>query len=111
MLGSGPIATIRLPVHPLYRERVEIVGGDFFKEVPKGGDLYVLKAILHDWDDAHCVSILKNVRAAMKPTSKVVVVEVALADHAPTPAHLMDLNMLVMSGGAGAYRSRVRPPV
>jgi hypothetical protein len=80
-------------------DRVEIVGGDFFKEVPKGGDLYLLKHILHDWDDAECVAILKCVRAAMKPTSKVVVVEFALADQAPPPAHFMDLNMLVMLSG------------
>lgn len=80
-------------------ERVEIVGGDFFKEVPKGGDLYLLKHILHDWDDEKCVAILKRVRAAMKPTSKVLVVEFALADQAPPPVHLMDLNMMVMLSG------------
>jgi hypothetical protein len=80
--------------------RVEIVAGDFFKAVPKGADLYLLKHIIHDWDDAHAVDILKTVRAAMKPMSKVIVVEMALPrDAAPTPAHLMDLNMLVMLSG------------
>lgn len=82
------------------KDRVDIVPGDFFKEVPKGADLYLLKHILHDWDDAHCVDILRTVRAAMKPTSKLLVVEMALPREAfPTPAHLMDLNMLVMLSG------------
>jgi hypothetical protein len=80
--------------------RIEVTGGDFFKEVPAGGDIYMLKHVLHDWDDERCIAILKNVRAAMKPTSKVIVVEFALPeDAAPSPAHLMDLNMLVMLEG------------
>jgi hypothetical protein len=80
--------------------RIEVVGGDFFKEVPAGGDVYLLKHILHDWDDAKCVSILETVKKAMKPTSKVLVVEFALPEDAtPSPAHLMDLNMLVMLDG------------
>ncbi|MGH3866950.1 MAG: methyltransferase [Pseudonocardiaceae bacterium] len=45
-------------------KRVELVGGDFFTEVPPGGDLYVLKSVLHDWDDAHALRIL-----AIWPTS------------------------------------------
>ena len=80
--------------------RVEIVGGDFFKEVPAGGDVYLLKHILHDWDDARCVSILTNIRTAMKPGAKILVVEFALpGTAAPSPAHYMDLNMLVMLDG------------
>jgi hypothetical protein len=80
--------------------RVEVVSGDFFKEVPAGADLYLLKHILHDWDDAHSVTILKNIRAGMKPTSKILIVEFALPNGAdPTPAHFMDLNMLVMLDG------------
>ena len=80
--------------------RIEVMGGDFFKEVPSGGDIYLLKHILHDWNDEKCVSILENVRKAMKPTSKVLVVEFALPENAtPSLAHLMDLNMLVMLDG------------
>lgn len=80
--------------------RVTTVPGDFFKEIPSGGDVYLLKHILHDWDDAHCVTILKNIRRAMKPTSKLLVVELALPETAePSPAHFMDLNMLVMLDG------------
>ena len=80
--------------------RVEVVGGDFFKEVPAGADIYTLKHILHDWDDEKCVAILRTIRAAMKPTSKILVVEFALSNTAePSPAHFMDLNMLVMLNG------------
>jgi hypothetical protein len=80
--------------------RLTYVGGDFFKEVPSGGDVYMLKHILHDWDDEHSVSILKNIRAGMKPTSRLLVVELALPESAePSPAHFMDLNMLVMLEG------------
>lgn len=80
--------------------RVTCTGGSFFKAVPAGGDVYLLKHILHDWDDAHCVSILENIRAGMKPSSRLLVIELALPERAePSPAHLMDLNMMVMLDG------------
>ncbi|MEW6280087.1 MAG: methyltransferase [Candidatus Eremiobacterota bacterium] len=78
-------------------ERVEKSGGDFFREVPSG-DLYILKHILHDWDDDQCVTILKNVRRAMRDTARVLVLEMVLAAE-PSVADLMDINMLVMTGG------------
>ncbi|MFO0697163.1 MAG: methyltransferase [Polyangiales bacterium] len=80
--------------------RVERVGGSFFESVPAGGDVYLLKHILHDWNDAECVAILERVRAAMAPGAKVVVVEMLITDDGPpSPAPLMDLNMLVMLTG------------
>lgn len=80
--------------------RVERKGGNFFESVPSGGDTYLLKHILHDWNDADCVKILGNVARAMAPTGRVVIVELLLADGGPpNPAPLMDLNMLVMLGG------------
>jgi hypothetical protein len=82
------------------RPRVETIAGDFTKEVPKGGDLYLLKHVLHDWDDATCRTILANVRAAMAPSARVVIVEMLVPDDgAPSPATLLDLNMLVMLPG------------
>jgi hypothetical protein len=50
-------------------ERVERVGGDFFARVPSA-DAYIMKHIIHDWDDERCVTILKNIHAAMNPTAK-----------------------------------------
>lgn len=80
--------------------RVERRGGDFFASVPAGGDVYLLKHILHDWNDEECVKILRNVRASMAPEGRVVVVEMLVGGEGPpSPAPLMDLNMLVMLTG------------
>lgn len=74
--------------------RIDVVGGDFFVSVPPG-DLYLLKMILHDWDDEHCVTILNRCREAMDPDGRIVIVEWIMGDpDAPGFAALMDLNML-----------------
>ncbi len=94
---EGASATLE---HTGVASRVDRVAGDFFQSVPAGGDVYLLKHILHDWSDDECVRILTNVRAAMAPEGRVVVVEM-LIDGAgpPSPAALLDLNMLVMLTG------------
>ena len=80
--------------------RCEIVGGDFFEEVPPGGDLYALKWIIHDWDDAQSARILKNVRAAMRDGGRLILVEQVIPpDNEPSLGKFVDLNMLVMTGG------------
>jgi predicted O-methyltransferase YrrM len=56
-------------------DRAQIVGGDFFAEVPSGADTYLMSMILHDWDDAQSASILANVRRAMAPRSELLVVD------------------------------------
>jgi hypothetical protein len=78
-------------------ERCEIVGGDFFKAVPAGGDAYLLRHIVHDWDDAHAITILKNCRSVLPSTGKVLVVERAIpADPKEAlPILALDLEMLV----------------
>jgi O-methyltransferase domain len=79
--------------------RVTSVGGDFFEAVP-AADLYLLRYILHDWDDAACIRILQNCRRAMLPGGRVAVIEQVLGDVGqPGPAPLMDVNMMVMLGG------------
>ena len=81
-------------------DRVDRVGGSFFESVPAGGDVYLLKHILHDWNDDECVKILRNVREAMALDGRVVVVEMLITDKGPpSPAPLLDLNMLVMLTG------------
>jgi SAM-dependent methyltransferase len=83
-----------------YGDRVETSGGDFFESVPVGGDLYLLKFILHDWDDDHSVKILRNVRRAIARDGKLAVVEIVLPPHnEPHIGPLVDLNMMVMTGG------------
>ncbi len=80
--------------------RLEAVSGDFLRSVPDGADCYILKSIVHDWDDAHCTQILKNVAKAAKPGAKVLVVEMVVPERVtPSPVHLMDLNMMVMLDG------------
>ena len=51
-------------------DRCDVVGGDFFESVPAGADGYVLKHVLHNWDDDKCVKILRHIRAAAKPASE-----------------------------------------
>ncbi|HEV7922675.1 MAG TPA: methyltransferase [Thermoanaerobaculia bacterium] len=80
--------------------RIELVAGDFFGDIPRGGDLYVLKSILHDWDDEKALAILRAVHRAAEPGAKLLVVETVLPDGTqPSPVSFMDLNMLVMLGG------------
>ncbi len=80
--------------------RCELIPGDFFTEVPSGGDAYLLKWILHDWDDTRSTTILKNIHRAMSPTGKLFVVEAPLPGrNEPSMHKLMDINMLVMTGG------------
>ena len=82
-------------------ERCQIVGGDFFEAVPAGGDAYVLRQILHDWDDVRATKILENCRRAMQGPGKVLVVERAIAPdfRQALPALRLDLEMLVNLGG------------
>lgn len=87
--------------------RVELVGGDFFTEVAPGGDLYVLKSVLHDWDDAHALQILINCHRAAQPGSTLLVVEGVLpTGPQPSPLHLLDLHMLVQVDGRERTREQ-----
>jgi hypothetical protein len=87
--------------------RCEIVGGDFFKSVPAGGDGYLLKHILHDWNDDDCVRILKSIHAASKPRARLFVIEAVIEPgNAPHFAKLLDLQMLVLTHGG---RERTKP--
>ena len=74
--------------------------GDFFVEVPPGGDAYLLKSIIHDWDDERSVRILRTVRDALGATGVLLLVERVLAGpNEGAEAKLSDLNMLVAPGG------------
>ena len=83
-------------------ERCDIVAGDFFANVPPGGDAYILRQIIHDWDDGRATEILKNCRRAMQEGSRLLVVERAVAtDHRQaSPVLHLDLEMLVNVGGS-----------
>lgn len=81
-------------------DRIDIVSGSFMENVPSGGDLYLLKSILHDWPDEKCATILANIHKAAPAGAKLLVVEMLLPDQPePSPVTFMDMNMLVMLNG------------
>ncbi|MCI3928721.1 acetylserotonin O-methyltransferase [Streptomyces sp. AN091965] len=83
-------------------DRCSLVVGDFFRSVPEGADLYLLKSILHDWNDDQVVTILGHCRAVLPPGGRVLIVEhllpTAVAPES-TALYLADLNMLLNVGG------------
>ena len=121
--GSGTLIAALLAAHPASRgilfdrehvvsgaepilraagvlDRCEIVAGSFFESVPEGADAYVLKWIIHDWEDEESVAILRTCRAAMGTDAVVLLIERDLGRPNEDPvAKLADLNMLVMPGG------------
>jgi len=86
-------------------DRYEAVGGDAFVAVPAGADAYVLKGVIHDWEDHEAITILRTCRAAMSDRSRLLLIERVLPeqidpDDAPTRAKfLSDINMFVNPGG------------
>lgn len=86
--------------------RCRVVAGDFFDSVPEA-DLYILKIILHDWDDQQSVNILRNCARAMRPNGRVVLVERLFPEHGdPGETALSDLNMLVLLPGSERTASK-----
>jgi hypothetical protein len=81
-------------------DRVKIESGSFFDQVPGGGDAYLLSHIIHDWSESQCLTILGNVRKAMNPGGKVLLVEMVLPPgNDPHPGKMLDIMMLVGPGG------------
>jgi len=81
-------------------ERCEIRSGNFFEKVPEDGDAYLLKAILHDWNDEDALKILRVCRAAIPSSGKLILVEQVLAPpNEGLAGKLSDLNMLVVPDG------------
>jgi hypothetical protein len=80
-------------------DRCKADGGDFFQAVPSG-DAYVMKHIIHDWNDEKSTLILRNCRKAAKPGAKLVLVEMVIPPgNEPSPGKLLDLEMLVIASG------------
>jgi hypothetical protein len=82
---------------PDVASRCETVGGDFFESVPAGADAYILKYIVHDWEDDKSVRILQNCRRAMGADGRVLVIDhVVAAGNKFDWGKMMDINMMVM---------------
>ena len=79
-------------------DRATVIGGDFFESIPPG-DAHILKHILHDWDDEHCVAILRGSRNATIEGGRLLVIEEALPPgNTPSPGKVLDLFMLMVGG-------------
>jgi len=82
------------------RERCDVVSGNFFEAVPIPSDAYCLKHIIHDWDDARCTQIIRNIQNAALPDAKLLIVEMVIPEgNDPFFGKLLDLEMLVMTQG------------
>ena len=88
-------------------ERIQFTGGDFLVSVPTGGDVYVLCHVLHDWDDEDARRILTVCRHAAAAGSRLLIVEAVLAGQpGPVMPELLDVHMMVMSGGKERSREQ-----
>ncbi len=86
--------------------RCAVEGGSFMDSVPDGADAYVLKSIIHDWDDAMAEKILRNVRTAIAPNGRLLLLEVVLPDLATAHSGaILDMEMLVTAGGRERTRA------
>lgn len=85
------------------------VGGDFFSSVLPEGDVYVLKSVVHNWDDQAAERLLQSCRRAMRPGARLLIAErVVPSDNAPSEAKLFDINMLVIVGGRERTQAEYR---
>ena len=81
-------------------DRCKVVGGNFFESVPGGADAYLMRHIIHDWDDEKSLTILRNCHAAMSSTSKLLIIESVIPPgNEPFHGKLLDLVMLLIPGG------------
>jgi hypothetical protein len=81
-------------------DRVELVEGDFFSEIPVVADAYIMKHIIHDWYDDNCEKILRNIRNSMPDSGRVLIVDSVIPPgNDPHPGKILDLEMLLLPGG------------
>jgi len=105
ILFDQPHVVAESPQH----DRMERVGGDFFKEITVRADAYLMRWIIHDWADDKAIAILENVRRAAPPGARVALAEWVLSETADLDAgKWMDINMLVNAGGRERTASEFR---
>ncbi len=81
-------------------DRITIESGSFFESVPATTGAYLLSHIIHDWSEAQCLTILGNCRRAMKPNSRLLIIEMVLpTGNTPHPGKMLDIIMLTFAGG------------
>jgi hypothetical protein len=89
-------------------ERCSIADGGLFDPVPRGGDAYILKHIVHDWPEPQALEILGNVRDAMEPGGRLLLMEMVVPDkpNSPHPGKLTDLWLMLLVGGKERTRAQ-----
>lgn len=81
-------------------DRCSLADGDFFRQVPSGGDLYLLVSILHNWDDRQAAAILRSCRAAMRLGARLLAAEwLVPPGGGPRPSKILDVQMYTLFGG------------
>ena len=89
--------------------RVQLTPGDFFKAVPEGGDIYILKNIIHDWTDAESGRILEVIRSAMKGRGRILLVEnIVCGPNQICRSKTFDIQMMVRNGGRNRTEKEYR---
>ncbi len=89
-------------------DRARFLGGSFFEPVPSGADAYMLKSIIHDWDDAEAVQILRNCAAAAGAEGRVLVIDriaPELAGEDPTDLVTFQGDMMMLTANGGMERT------
>lgn len=87
-------------------DRLKIVSGSFFEAIPDGGDLYILKNILHGWSDENSVNILKNIRKVMPEDGRLMIIEIIIENkNKPSWGKMTDIFMMAGLGGRERTRS------
>lgn len=103
------MAPLEVPVRDAsVAARLEYVGGNMFEDVPPGADAYVLKFVLHNWDDASCARVLANVTARLEKGARVLCIDnvlPSLGDTSDVPSKLQDLNMMLLLPGRERTRA------
>ncbi len=94
------ISSLRQRNPEIETTRCTLASGDFFAAIPSGGDLYLLKSVLHDWDDEQSTKIFRNCHCAMDSHSRLLIIEVVLLPKQESIyANCMDVLMLAITGG------------
>ncbi|MCG6133877.1 MAG: acetylserotonin O-methyltransferase [Nostoc sp. LLA-1] len=82
-------------------DRIQFIGGDMFEDVP-AADVYIMKLVIHDWDDAKCIQLLKNCHARMEGNGRIICVDAVLppiGNVSGTAAKFLDINMMISCPG------------
>jgi hypothetical protein len=93
--------------------RVELVAGDFFQSVPAGADAYMMKNVIHNWDDERSIQLLRNIRPGIAKDGRILIIEMVIPEgNKPDPSRplklLMDMLMLVNEGGKERTRAEFK---